>query len=102
MNVKEDAVSEAKRYYGFVVLMINDKMDSMIALMLYRRKDFVKKAFGNLKKRLNYQCTQVSFEQIFNGKLFAEFVALIYTSYIIKQMQDANLYKYYTLTGFLD
>jgi len=100
--VKEDAVKEAKRYYGFFALMSNEKMDSMIALMLYRNKDLVEKAFGNLKERLNFRRTLVSSEQSLNGKLFVEFIALIYMSYINKQMQDANLYKYHSLAGLLD
>jgi|GEM_PF-65065 len=102
VNVKEDAVMEAKRYYGFFALMSNDKMDPMAALMLYRNKDLVEKAFGNLKERLNFRRTLVSSEQTLNGKLFVEFVALIYLSYINKQMHDANLYKHHTLAGLLD
>lgn len=102
VTVKEDAVREAKRYYGFFALLSNDKMDSIAALMLYRNKDLVEKAFGNIKERLNFRRTLVSSEQSLNGKLFVEFVALIYLSYINKQMQDANLYKYHTLVGLLD
>jgi hypothetical protein len=44
----------------------------------------------------------VSSEQSLDGKLFVEFVALIYLSYIKKQMQDQNLFKEYTLQGVLD
>ena len=101
-TVKEDAVKEAKRYYGFFALLSNDKMDSITALALYRNKDIVEKAFGNLKERLNFRRTLVSSEQSLSGKLFVEFVALIYMSYINKQMQDACLYKYHTMSGLLD
>ncbi|MBT9148502.1 MAG: hypothetical protein DDT32_02276 [Syntrophomonadaceae bacterium] len=44
----------------------------------------------------------VSSEQSLDGKLFIEFVALIYLSYIKKQMQDTDLFKSYTLQGVLD
>ena len=37
-----------------------------------------------------------------NGKLFVEFVALIYLSYIKKKMQDAKLFDKWTLQGLLD
>ena len=100
--VKEDAVKEAKRYFGFFALLSNDKMDSMTALALYRNKDLVEKAFGNLKERLNFRRTLVSSEQSLNGKLFVEFVALIYLSYLNKQMHDAKLYKFHTMAGLLD
>ena len=101
-TVKEDAVKEAKRYFGFFALLSNEKMNSITALALYRNKDLVEKAFGNIKERLNFRRTLVSSEQSLNGKLFVEFVALIYLSYLNKQMQDANLYKFHTLAGLLD
>lgn len=44
----------------------------------------------------------VSSETSLSGKLFVEFVALIYLSYIKKQMQDNNLFKNYTLQQVLD
>ena len=65
-------------------------------------KDVVEKAFGNLKERLNMRRTLVSSEQSLDGKLFVEFIALIYLSYIKKQMQDHDLFKSYTLQGVLD
>jgi transposase len=100
--VDEDAVREAKRYYGFFALLSNEKMDSMRALTLYRNKDIVEKAFGNLKERLNLRRTLVSSEQSLSGKLFVEFIALIYLSHINNCMQDAHLYKNLTMSGLLD
>jgi len=56
----------------------------------------------NLKERLNFRRMQVSSELSLNGKLFVEFVALIYLSYIKKKMQDAGLFDKWTLQGVLD
>jgi len=102
VTVKDNAVKKAKRYYGFFALLTNEKMDSITALELYHNKDVVEKAFGNLKERLNLRRTLVSSEQSLDGKLFVEFIALIYLSYIKKQMQEQNLFKDYTLQGILD
>lgn len=77
-------------------------MDAVTGLELYRTKDVVEKAFGNLKERLNMRRTQVSSEQSLDGELFVLFVALIYLSYIKKQMQVEGLLKDYTLTSLLD
>jgi len=82
--------------------MTNETMDAVTALELYRNKDVAEKAFGNLKERLNMRRTLVSSEQNLDGKLFVEFVALIYLSYIKKQMQETELFKSYTLQGALD
>ena len=37
-----------------------------------------------------------------NGKLFVEFIALIYLSYIKKRMQEEDLFRKWTLQGLLD
>ncbi|WP_255259594.1 transposase [Lentibacillus sp. CBA3610] len=102
VTVKEEAVNKAKRYFGYFALMTNETMGAIAALELYRNKDVVEKAFGNLKERLNMRRTLVSSEQSLDGKLFVEFVALIYLSYIKKQMQDTDLLKKYTLQSVLD
>jgi len=102
VTVSTEAVNKAKRYFGFFALMTNETMDATTALELYRNKDVVEKAFGNLKERLNMRRTLVSAEKCLDGKLFVEFVALIYLSYIKKQMQDTNLFKKYTLQSVLD
>jgi transposase len=99
---KEAAINEARRNFGFFVLITNEKMDAMTALKIYRTKDVVEKAFGNLKERLNMRRTLVSSEQSLDGKIFVEFVALIYVSYIHKMMQDNRLYKDYTMNEALD
>ncbi len=101
-TVNKDAVLEAKRYYGFFALLTNEAMDAITALELYRNKDLVEKAFGNLKERLNLRRTLVSSEQSLDGKLFVQFVALIYLSYIKKQMQETDLFKTYSLQQMLD
>jgi len=102
VEVKEDIVNAVKRYYGFFVLISNDTMNSIEALEIYRNKDVVEKAFGNLKERLNMRRLLVSSERNLDGKLFIEFIALIYLSYIKKQMQTQKMYKDYTLQGVLD
>lgn len=100
--VKEEVVRSAKRYFGFFALITNKAMDSITALELYRNRDVVEKAFGNIKERLNLRRTLVSSEQSLDGKLFVTFIALIYLSYIKKRMQTGNLFKDYTLQELLD
>jgi transposase len=102
VTAKDDAIKRAKRYYGFFALITNEKMDALTALELYRTKDVVEKAFCNLKERLNMRRTLVSSELSLDGKLFVEFVALIYLSHIHKRMRDQSLYKDYSLNEALD
>lgn len=100
--IKAEAVARKKRWFGFFALLTNETMDAPTALELYRNKDLVEKAFGNLKERLNMRRTLVSSEQGLEGKLFVEFIALIYLSYVKKRMQEAGLFKDYTLQSALD
>ena len=102
VTVNDDVVRKARTYYGYFALVSNAKMDAITALETYRNRDLVEKAFGNLKERLNLRRTLVSSETSLSGKLFVEFVALIYLSYIKKQMQGNNLFKDYTMQQVLD
>jgi transposase len=95
-------MKDAKRYFGFFALIGSEKIDALTALELYRTEDVVEKAFGNLKERLNLRRTLVSSEQTLDGKLFVEFVALIYLSYIHKRMREQSLYSNFTLHEALD
>lgn len=100
--VKQEAVEEASKYYGFFVLLTNEPMDAITALQLYRNKDMAEKAFADLKERLNLKRTLVSSEKSLDGKLFVEFVALIFLSYIKKRMQETDLLKQYSMQKMLD
>lgn len=82
--------------------MSNEIKDPVEALSTYRNKDLVEKTFENLKERLNLRRLAVSSEQSLNGKLFVQFIALIFLSYITQKMQGNNLFKDYTLQEVLD
>ena len=102
VTVNVEAVKKTKRYYGYFILLSNEKMEAVTALQIYRNKDLVEKAFGNIKDRLNLRRLMVSSEKSLDGKLFVSFVALIYLSYIKKHMQDAGLFQNYTVQTLLD
>ena len=100
--IKEEELKKARRYFGYFALITNDKMDAFTALKTYRMKDVVEKAFGNIKERLNMRRLLVSSERSLEGKLFVEFIALILISAIHKQLQDAEIYKKYSMHQVLD
>ena len=99
---KEDAIREARRYLGYFALVTNETMDAFTALHLYRMKDVVEKAFGNIKERLNMRRLLVSSEKGLDGKIFTEFVALILISHLNKKMKESGLYGNYTMQTLLD
>ena len=99
---KEEALTEAKRNYGYFCLLSNEIKDAATALAVYRNKDLVEKAFDNLKDRLNLRRLAVSSEQSLDGKLFVQFISLIFLSFITRKMHENNLFKDHTLQDILD
>ena len=95
-------MDEAKSRFGFFVLLSNEVKTSRMALEIYRNKDVVEKAFGNIKDRLNGKRMLVSSDASLEGKLFVEFIAKIYISHINKKMSEKNLFKQICLQGLLD
>lgn len=102
VSYKENAIRSARRYFGYFALISNEKMDAFTALHLYRMKDVVEKAFGNIKERLNMRRLLVSSERGLDGKIFTEFVALILISHLDHQMKKNKLYEKYTMHQLLD
>jgi len=102
IQYKNDVIKKHMDQLGYFVLLSNEIKDSAEALEVYRRKDMVEKAFDNLKHRLDMKRTAVHSDQALTGKFFLQFIALIYISYIHKQMQDNNLYRNYTMQSLLD
>lgn len=99
---KDDAITDAIKNCGYFVLLSNGVKDTEKALEIYRCKDLVEKAFGNLKERLGMRRMSVSSEESLEGKLFVQFIALIYMFYIKKAMDTKGLFKNYTMQELLD
>ena len=102
VTVKEEELTKARYNFGYFSLLTNEKMDAFTALNIYRMKDIVEKAFGNIKERLNMRRLLVSSERNLDGKLFVEFLALILVSSIHKRLQNSGTYKKYTMQQVLD
>lgn len=99
---KQEAIDDAEKDFGFFVLISNSIKDPVEALRIYRSKDLIEKSFGDLKERLNMRRESVASEENLEGKLFIQFVALIYLCYIKKAMDDHQLFKNYTMQELLD
>jgi len=102
VTFKDDVIKAARMNIGYFALITNEKMDAFTALHLYRMKDVVEKAFGNLKDRLNMRRLLAKSEKNLDGKIFNEFIALILISHLDHKMKEANLYKIYTMQQLLD
>ena len=102
LSVKEDAIKAKEERFGYFALISNGIKDPLEAIDVYRSKDLIEKAYDDLKNRLSLRRTSVSSEERLDGKLFVQFIALIYVSYIKQKMDEQGLFKRYTLQGVLD
>lgn len=99
---KQRAIDTAEQNLGYFVLMSNGISKPMEALQIYRTKDMVEKAFGNLKEHLNMRRESVASEEGLEGKLFLQFIGLIYLCHIKKIMDEKKLFSKYSLQELLD
>ncbi len=102
IEYNNEVIHEHTRNYGYFVLISNELKNGGAALECYRNKDMVEKTFNNLKNRLDFKRTLVSSAENLEGKLFIEFVALIYIAYIHKIMKAGQLYRNYSIQSLLD
>jgi len=102
VTAQQEEIDKARKLYGFFVLISNEVKNPLTALSLYRTRDVVEKAFGDIKGRLNLRRTLTSSESALEGKLFVEFVALIYLSYVKLKMEETGLFAKYTMHELLD
>jgi len=89
------------RYTGFQALLTNNIKDPLKALQIYRDKDVVEKCFDDYKNQLDMKRLRMHTSTTVDGRLFVQFIALIYVSALRKQMREANLMKQYTVRQLL-
>ena len=98
----DEVIKAKEKEFGYFSLLSNGIKDPVEAIDIYRSKDVIEKAYDDLKNRLNMKRTSVSSEERLEGKLFVQFIALIFISYIKQKMDEQALFKTYTLQGLLD
>jgi transposase len=102
VTIRTEVLEEEAKYYGYFSLMSNLVKDPIDALIVYRAKDVVEKAFGNLKERLALRRPGVSTHANLQGKIFVQYIALIILSQLQRTMREQKLYQSYTIYTLLD
>lgn len=90
------------QYAGFYTILSNDIKDPVEALRVYRDKDAVEKGFDDLKNQLDMKRLRIHSSATMDGRLFVQFIALIYMSALRKKMRNAGLIKMYTVLELLE
>lgn len=99
---KQDAINQyIKRYTGFSALLSNSIKCPVEALQIYRNKDVVEKCFDDLKNQLDMKRLRMHSSTTTDGRLFIQFIALIYISALRIEMKKSELIKRYTARELL-
>ena len=102
ISYNNEAVSQyIKRYAGFQAIMSSAIKDPVETLQIYRDKDVVEKCFDDLKNQLDMKRLRMHSSAAVNGRLFVQFIALIYISALRKEMRASGLIKQYTVRELL-
>ncbi len=89
------------RYTGFQALLTNGIKDPLEALRVYRNKDQVEKCFDDLKNQLDMKRLRMHSSEAVDGRLFVQFIALIYMSSLRREMRKSCLIEQYTVRELL-
>ena len=96
------AVSQyIKRYAGFQALLTNSVKSPIKSLQIYRDKDVVEKCFDDLKNQLDMKRLRMHSSSTVDGRLFVQFIALIYVSALRRAMRKSGLIEKYTVRELL-
>src|SRR5665647_1634719 len=90
------------RYAGFFVLLSNATKDAMEALKIYRNKDVIENSFDDLKNQLDMKRLRVQNSQTMDGRLFVQFLALIYINAIREKINSKKELENYTVREVLE
>ena len=102
ISYNTEAISQyISRYAGFQALLTNSIKDPVKALQVYRDKDVVEKCFDDLKNQLDMKRLRMHSSASVDGRLFVQFIALIYISALRKEMRKTDLIERYTTRELL-
>jgi transposase len=103
VSYNQEAVRQyISRYAGFMALLSNKIKDPVKALQVYRDKDKVEKCFDDLKNQLDMKRLRMHTSATADGRLFVQFIALIYISAIRRAMRQSDLIQKYSPRELLD
>ena len=84
VSFNEDAFRQARKYFGFFVLVSNEVKNADEALRMYREREKIEEMFDVQKNSLDGRRPRVWFPDSLKGRLFCQFVALGYHCFLTK------------------
>ncbi len=102
VSYNNEAVNQyIKRYAGFQAIFTTKFKDPLEALQIYRDKDIIEKCFDDLKNSLDMKRLRMHTIETVDGRLFVQFISLIFTSALRREMRKSKLIGKYTVRELL-
>jgi transposase len=99
---KRNALTFRLNQAGKMILITNNnKLSRDDVLSLYRQKDNVEKMFDIMKNEIDDARLHVQSRAAMEGAIFVLFVSLLIYASLTRKMQDAKLFKKYTLVEMM-
>jgi transposase len=89
------------RYAGFQAIFTTYFKYPLEALQVYRDKDLIEKCFDDLKNSLDMKRLRMHSIETVDGRLFVQFIALIFISALRREMRQSKLIEQYTVRELL-
>jgi hypothetical protein len=103
VTYNNDAIQKYRNQYaGFQAILTNDIKDPVKTLRIYRDKDVVEKSFDDLKNQLDMKRLRIHSSPVMDGRLFVQFVSLIYMSALRREMRKTGLIDKYLVHELFD
>lgn len=85
-----DGIEEAKRYWGYFVLVSNEIKDPFDALKAYRSREKIEELFATYKDSFDGRKPRTWYPENLYGRQFAQFVGLGYHCFLAKRILDVK------------
>lgn len=90
VDFKMDGIEEAKRYWGYFVLVSNEIKDPFDALKAYRSREKIEELFATYKDSFDGRKPRTWYPENLYGRQFAQFVGLGYHCFLAKRILDVQ------------
>lgn len=90
VSFKNEKIEEAKRYWGYFVLVSNEIRDPFEALKAYRSRKKIEELFATYKDSFDGRKPRTWYPENLYGRQFAQFVGLGYHCFLTKRIQDVK------------
>ena len=90
VGFNDEAIAEAKKYFGHFALVSNQAMDTFTALENYRLREKIEELFSVQKGRLDGARPRTWYPDNLRGRQFTQFVSLGYHCFLTKKIKQVQ------------